>query len=457
MADISAFSSTQLTGLTFLSTVDVSGSTGPSLFALKMNGGANLYTATIWLDKYIELGGHFVNHFTMGYGLSQARWSDTTPDTVDETQYFGQNSMPGVYHITHVELKDLAGRYVAYTGSQLTSMGIKTAMQVVNTQAASAQYVAMTPTVQPDGKVVLSVAPNIAGREGAMVGFGMEFETDGVAFDKQLSAPLGSQSSYMGATSMKGEYGVDGTAPAGGLRDVQISFKPTADVGTLYYHVTKLQVGDVRYSSMPNEGYGYVTVGSAGNDTIEGGKANRVIDAGGAFDTVTYWGNRAQFDVTATEKGVQVSGAYVSETLLHTERIVFSDSTVAFDTDGAAGKAYRIYQAAFNRTPDAKGLGYWVNALDKGAALKDVAAGFVAGAEFKQLFGQDPTAATFVTGMYRNVLQRAPDQAGLDYWVGVMNGGLSQAEVLAYFSESPENVALVGNSIHNGILYTPWV
>jgi hypothetical protein len=34
---------------------------------------------------------------------------------------------------------------------------------------------------------------------------------------------------------------------------------------------------------------------------------------------------------------------------------------VALDVDGAAGQAYRLYQAAFDRAPDKNGLGYWIN------------------------------------------------------------------------------------------------
>jgi hypothetical protein len=38
------------------------------------------------------------------------------------------------------------------------------------------------------------------------------------------------------------------------------------------------------------------------------------------------------------------------------ERIAFSDATIALDIAGTAGQVYRIYQAAFSRTPDKPGL-----------------------------------------------------------------------------------------------------
>jgi len=65
------------------------------------------------------------------------------------------------------------------------------------------------------------------------------------------------------------------------------------------------------------------------------------------------------------------------------ERILFPDSAIALDIDGAAGEAYRIYKAAFDRAPDLEGLGYWINATDKGAGVTGVAGGFIGSVEFQ--------------------------------------------------------------------------
>jgi hypothetical protein len=52
------------------------------------------------------------------------------------------------------------------------------------------------------------------------------------------------------------------------------------------------------------------------------------------------------------------------------------------------------------------------------------------------------TDTGFVTAMYENVLGRAPDQAGLNFWLGQLEGGgQTRAVVLVRFAESPENVA----------------
>ncbi len=50
------------------------------------------------------------------------------------------------------------------------------------------------------------------------------------------------------------------------------------------------------------------------------------------------------------------------------------------------------------------------------------------------------------------MLHRAPDMGGESYWVGQINAGMSEAEVLARFADSAENRADVVGLIGNGIL-----
>jgi len=131
----------------------------------------------------------------------------------------------------------------------------------------------------------------------------------------------------------------------------------------------------------------------------------------------------------------------------------------AVDTSGIAGKAYRIYKAAFDRNPDGSGLGYWIAQMDKGMDLIEVSARFVDSPEFRDLYGTNPTNAQFLTKLYQNVLGRAPEAAGYNWWLNELNTNPSKtkAKVLADFSESAENQTGVASLIGNGIPYEPWV
>jgi Ca2+-binding RTX toxin-like protein len=198
----------------------------------------------------------------------------------------------------------------------------------------------------------------------------------------------------------------------------------------------------------------------AGNDTIIGGAGNDNIAGGSGLDTLVLSGKGANYALTGTVGNFILKdnvGNDGTDNVTQVERLQFADVALAFDIDGVAGQAYRIYQAAFGRQPDLAGLGYWIKDMDKGSSLTTVAAGFFQSAEFKQLYGSNPSTTTLITNFYQNVLHRAPDQAGFDYWNNQLSKGLiTPAGALASFCESTENQAQVIGQIQKGIAYIVW-
>jgi subtilisin family serine protease len=199
--------------------------------------------------------------------------------------------------------------------------------------------------------------------------------------------------------------------------------------------------------------------GTTGNDILKGGAGNDTFDGGAGTDAAVFSGNRASYTISKTSTGWTVSStAEGVDTLTNIERLKFADAAIALDTSEVGGQAYRLYQAAFNRAPDLEGLGYWISRMDIGDSLKEVAKSFVNSAEFKVVYGASPTNAQIVTRFYDNVLHRAAESGGYNYWLGTLNSGQDTvAEVLASFSDSPENQAGVIGVIGNGILYTPFI
>ncbi|MFZ6653873.1 DUF4214 domain-containing protein [Undibacterium sp. TJN19] len=203
----------------------------------------------------------------------------------------------------------------------------------------------------------------------------------------------------------------------------------------------------------------HVNAGS-GNDAINIGTGNHNVDGGTGMDTAILNGQASAFAVTASGGGYQLRAYANGDTnnLVNVERLQFSDKSIALDINGTAGQAYRIYQAAFGRKPDLAGLGYWIKDMDGGSSLTTVAAGFFQSPEFQKLYGANPSTNTLITNFYQNVLHRAPDQAGFDYWNGQLSTGkITAAGALASFCESTENQAQVIGTIQNGIEYKLWV
>lgn len=197
--------------------------------------------------------------------------------------------------------------------------------------------------------------------------------------------------------------------------------------------------------------------GGAGNDVLVGGGGNDTIEGGAAFDWANYAGNRAGYTITTSGSIVTVrdlGGNEGTDTLTGVERLRFADRGMAFDVDGTGGQAYRLYQAAFNRTPDMGGLGYWITQMDQGGSLETVASFFNHSAEFQSLYGTNPDGSTYVNLLYQNVLHRAPDQGGFNYWTSELaTRHIDFTGLLMYFSESPENHTQTATALANGIQY----
>ena len=135
-----------------------------------------------------------------------------------------------------------------------------------------------------------------------------------------------------------------------------------------------------------------------------------------------------------------------------------SGTTITHNIEGTHGQVYRLYQAAFDRKPDMKGLGFWINKSDEGASQQVIANELITSLEFKTLYGENLAVDTYVNTFYRNVLHRSPDQAGQNFWVDkVQAGQLDSVGLLREFSESNENQTNVLGDIQNGIEYIPWI
>ncbi|MEO3387620.1 DUF4214 domain-containing protein [Mesorhizobium sp. CAU 1741] len=191
--------------------------------------------------------------------------------------------------------------------------------------------------------------------------------------------------------------------------------------------------------------------GYSGNDIFYGGGGQDYVDGGSGVDMVIYDHPGDDYVVDIFSGNMIVSDLYSNDAdnLVSVERLGFTDGTLAFD-EGAA-QNYRLYQAAFGRTPDKAGLSYWVDHMDDGGTLLSAAGNFLGSAEFQGLYGSNPTSAEYVNLLYLNVLGREADQGGYDYWLGAMSSGLGRDSVLVEFSESFENRDNVASEIASGI------
>ena len=98
-------------------------------------------------------------------------------------------------------------------------------------------------------------------------------------------------------------------------------------------------------------------------------------------------------------------------------------------TQTALDSATQLYLGFFGRAPDTAGLYYWSNQIAQGTTPIEVAKGFATTAEFTQKYSNlDPAGQ--INFAYQNILSRAPDAAGAEYWTGKLKSGTAIGEII---------------------------
>lgn len=106
-----------------------------------------------------------------------------------------------------------------------------------------------------------------------------------------------------------------------------------------------------------------------------------------------------------------------------------------------------LYRHYLKRAPDAAGAQHWLLMLQNGGTLEEAAAGFASSAEYFQLQGN--TNQGFVLGLYRDVLGRTASQSEIDGWVAFLTAGATRHDVALGFLTSTEyRTNLVGSYYH---------
>jgi len=98
----------------------------------------------------------------------------------------------------------------------------------------------------------------------------------------------------------------------------------------------------------------------------------------------------------------------------------------------------------------------WLGALLQGMSREQIVQFFLDSDEFKSRFGSNLSNWEFVKRMYKNILLRSPDSAGLNGWVqGLDNGQMTRAQVALSFLDSDEfqNLNASQNRVNISLLY----
>ncbi|SDB74843.1 DUF4214 domain-containing protein [Belnapia rosea] len=159
-------------------------------------------------------------------------------------------------------------------------------------------------------------------------------------------------------------------------------------------------------------------------------------------------------DVTLKMTNLTIRGTELS-------RADFLDGSLVFDgtapngryvPDEDASAIARMYYTVLGRAPEFAGVHYWVEDVMDGQniSIKQLAPGFYQSAEFKARYGENTSDQQFVSLLYQNVLGRAGEPGGVNYWTGLLGQGTSRADVVLSISESYEHQSIRYSAIEQG-------
>ena len=188
-----------------------------------------------------------------------------------------------------------------------------------------------------------------------------------------------------------------------------------------------------------------VILAGASDDVITRNFGNDTIDGGPGIDRANFNGDQSSYTVVIGQSGVTVDHRETAPRsdsgtnfLTNVELLDFGTEVDAFQgqpvdmtnfgnvadlTEAEFTEFIELYIAYFNRAPDAIGLFFWGSQLAKGFSLEDIATLFFDQEETRATYPDLSDVEAFAKEVYANVLGRAFDQAGLDFWVGVLSSG----------------------------------
>lgn len=106
------------------------------------------------------------------------------------------------------------------------------------------------------------------------------------------------------------------------------------------------------------------------------------------------------------------------------------------ENGGVNGFVNRLYENILGRKADKAGFDSWVKVLTEGTeGGSETVANFVFSREYES---RNVSDEEFVRTLYRTILDRDPDAAGLEAWISKLQEGMTRRYVVAGFTNSPE-------------------
>ena len=182
-----------------------------------------------------------------------------------------------------------------------------------------------------------------------------------------------------------------------------------------------------------------ITTGS-GDDTIilSGSDHADIVNAGAGYDVVQLDGTRDDYELTVGNNfNVNLTGNQTAA-IKDAEFLKFVDAdgaekSIALAHNDAEALALRRYEGILGRDADVNGAKSFVEAVNNGTSLTDIANAFLNSQEFA-----GANNAADINDLYNTLLGRDADQGGADAWAALLANGGTLADVAGAIAVSEE-------------------
>lgn len=126
---------------------------------------------------------------------------------------------------------------------------------------------------------------------------------------------------------------------------------------------------------------------------------------------------------------------------------------ITYSPEFRSGLIAGSYQRYLGRGPDAPGLQNWLNAMAAGLHIEEMQSGFISSPEFYQRAGS--TDRQWIAALYQSVLARTATPDEIELWYGQLRAGVQPRTVALGFLYSSEYLTAVVNGYYLDLLGRP--
>ncbi|WP_278453454.1 cadherin domain-containing protein [Stutzerimonas kunmingensis] len=184
--------------------------------------------------------------------------------------------------------------------------------------------------------------------------------------------------------------------------------------------------------------------GNAGNDTLFGGEGEDLLHGGADTDVATFTGSISRYEIVRDHGKTIVRAldrADDVDTVINVETLRFDDADYTVENAPQYTVIASLYGEVLDRQADLTGFQYWAERYAAGESMGDIALSFLYSAEYQSGSGLQFSALSTAAQLdlfYLHFLGRTPDEAGHAYWMNRIEDGMSLNDVAHSFVVSTE-------------------